>query len=734
MTVKAYTFDRAKNTAADVANYQDSQFLGKSSIIKGRGNDLSISTVGLNLTVDTGMAIIKGRFVEVSAPEVITLPANATGYITIRINLGLTNESSGTPGQANYVANIKQVKLGFQTSLFTDELLADKTTNTEGSYDFILAKVTTDASSITITTTAAVYASQSQVFVRDSATNVIVNAPKLRVDNSPGQATALKRSGSIEANSLANVSTDGALSIKDNSGDGISLRGTGSGAVTANMPYKTTGADASTGDNFVGNASSASKLKTPRSIIASGDVSGSTVFDGSDNVSLALSLPTVVQSNPPSISKRIGVNSNAWFISDIIVDNKGRVLGRQATSVTVEDQTVEVKADIAALKTYNTTNKTTVDEALAKKADTVTVDAALATKADTDTVDAALDTISNRVKTLEDNPTTGTGGDTVWGSITGDLQNQTDLKATLDTKADATTVNAELANKADNFTVDGDTLTMDSNRLLSAKPGKHYGVVTEPYDFDAVPDSAIQFLIVPDKSLLNNAPFNVFNATNITIQTTKYSDYNATHVIQTVTFTDAGDGIVITFSRNAISTVSSSILYGTWQVSENYNGVSRGLNLYTAFKPVDPADFRMMFESTNPQDDHYKETFELLQGSFIKSKKYESLVQTGILHYTEYEFVLNLKNTIESDTNVKSDDYQYKIAFNDPAEYFFADGNFFDSVEGVPVSPSYASVLYGNSTLTFHIESDKTLTLTSHGAIGQTLANGTMTVNFKIFV
>ncbi|NCB96489.1 MAG: hypothetical protein EOM35_08570, partial [Negativicutes bacterium] len=335
MTVKAYTFDRAKNTAADVANYQDSQFLGKSSIIKGRGNDLSISTVGLNLTVDTGMAIIKGRFVEVSAPEVITLPANATGYITIRINLGLTNESSGTPGQANYVANIKQVKLGFQTSLFTDELLADKTTNTEGSYDFILAKVTTDASSITITTTAAIYASQSQVFVRDSATNVIVNAPKLRVDNSPGQAAALKRSGSIEANSLANISTDGALSIKDNSGVGVSLQGTGSGSVTSNMPYKTTGADASTGDNFVGNASSATKLKTPRSIIASGDVSGSTVFDGSGNVSLALSLPTVIQNNPPALyGKKVGVNSGAWFINEVVVDSKGKFLGRQATYMT----------------------------------------------------------------------------------------------------------------------------------------------------------------------------------------------------------------------------------------------------------------------------------------------------------------------------------------------------------------------------------------------------------------
>ncbi|NCB79976.1 MAG: hypothetical protein EOM41_08490 [Bacilli bacterium] len=61
--------------------------------------------------------------------------------------------------------------------------------------------------------------------------------------------------------------------------------------------------------------------------------------------------------------------------------------------------------------------------------------------------------ILERLKALEVNQDTGTSGDAVWGSITGNLQNQTDLTNKLATKANAATVSTELANKADKSTV-----------------------------------------------------------------------------------------------------------------------------------------------------------------------------------------------------------------------------------------------------------------------------------------
>lgn len=130
-------------------------------------------------------------------------------------------------------------------------------------------------------------------------------------------------------------------------------------------------------------------------------------------------------------------------------------LAKKADKTTV-DTALAKKADTTTVTTElaKKADTVTVDAALATKADTTTVDAALDTKADTVTVDAALDTISNRVKTLEDNPTTGPGEVAVWGSITGDLQNQTDLTSKLDTKADAAFIAIELSNKADTTSVD----------------------------------------------------------------------------------------------------------------------------------------------------------------------------------------------------------------------------------------------------------------------------------------
>lgn len=77
----------------------------------------------------------------------------------------------------------------------------------------------------------------------------------------------------------------------------------------------------------------------------------STVLPAADNIEPVLSLAKITQQNPFSDTQTIGVSKGAWTIKEIITDSVGRIKGRQATFLKVEDQTVEVKADVSDLKT-----------------------------------------------------------------------------------------------------------------------------------------------------------------------------------------------------------------------------------------------------------------------------------------------------------------------------------------------------------------------------------------------
>ena len=96
---------------------------------------------------------------------------------------------------------------------------------------------------------------------------------------------------------------------------------TGSGANTINttgtgniVDFKVNGSTKSSIDNngnFTGNAATASKLQTARTISISGDITGSTTFDGSNNVSINTTLANS------------GVTAGTY--SKVTVDSKGRV-------------------------------------------------------------------------------------------------------------------------------------------------------------------------------------------------------------------------------------------------------------------------------------------------------------------------------------------------------------------------------------------------------------------------
>ena len=116
----------------------------RSFIIPNRGNELNVTTSELNITVDTGEALIEGRQIKITEPMVLTIGANQSGYLVIEIDLSKANTSTGTPGQADYEPINNQLSLKFVNNLTQDNI------NDGGLiYQFNLGTVSSTSNSIT---------------------------------------------------------------------------------------------------------------------------------------------------------------------------------------------------------------------------------------------------------------------------------------------------------------------------------------------------------------------------------------------------------------------------------------------------------------------------------------------------------------------------------------------------------------------------------------------------------
>lgn len=116
----------------------------RSFIIPNRGNELNVTTSELNITVDTGEALIEGRQIKITEPMVLTIGANQSGYLVIEIDLSKANTSTGTPGQADYEPINNQLLLKFVNNLTQDNI------NDGGLiYQFNLGTVSSTSNSIT---------------------------------------------------------------------------------------------------------------------------------------------------------------------------------------------------------------------------------------------------------------------------------------------------------------------------------------------------------------------------------------------------------------------------------------------------------------------------------------------------------------------------------------------------------------------------------------------------------
>ena len=225
-----------------------------------------------------------------------------------------------------------------------------------------------------------------------------------------------------------------------------------------------------------GAVESADKLTVARTITATGDATGSTTFDGSQNVEMALELATS------------GVTAGTY--SKVTVDAKGRVTA--GSNITVEDigdlsttlAGLATKAELSGyVKTADLTTelnkkvdkvagKSLIDDteitrlASVKNYDDTVIKADIAKKADATAMSTALEGKVDKVegKVLSSNDYTTAEKEKLAGLSNYD---DTDIKASIATKAEADNVytkeevNTELGKKADKTTVETLTTTVD---------------------------------------------------------------------------------------------------------------------------------------------------------------------------------------------------------------------------------------------------------------------------------
>lgn len=230
-----------------------------------------------------------------------------------------------------------------------------------------------------------------------------------------------------------------------------------------------------------GAVESADKLTVARTITATGDATGSTTFDGSQNVEMALELATS------------GVTAGTY--SKVTVDAKGRVTA--GSNITVED-IGDLSTTLAGLATKEelsgkvdkVAGKSLIDDteitrlASVKNYDDTAIKADINKKADATAMSTALEGKVDKVegKVLSSNDYTTAEKEKLAGLSN---YNDTEIKASIATKANSadvytkTAMDTELGKKADKTTVETLTTTVDG-KANKATTISGYGI-TDAY-------------------------------------------------------------------------------------------------------------------------------------------------------------------------------------------------------------------------------------------------------------
>ena len=121
MTIQGYQFDKMKVTPeSDAALFSYLAQGLDNKVFKG----LTATVSGLNVYIETGKALVQGRFVEVTQQHQLSAQANTSGYVVITIDLTQSNTATGTPGTGNYLPINNQLRLELVETLNQQDLSA----------------------------------------------------------------------------------------------------------------------------------------------------------------------------------------------------------------------------------------------------------------------------------------------------------------------------------------------------------------------------------------------------------------------------------------------------------------------------------------------------------------------------------------------------------------------------------------------------------------------------------
>lgn len=121
MTIQGYQFDKMKVTPeSDAALFSYLAQGLDNKVFKG----MTATVSGLNVYIETGKALVQGRFVEVTQQHQLSAQANTSGYVVITIDLTQSNTATGTPGTGNYLPINNQLRLELVETLNQQDLSA----------------------------------------------------------------------------------------------------------------------------------------------------------------------------------------------------------------------------------------------------------------------------------------------------------------------------------------------------------------------------------------------------------------------------------------------------------------------------------------------------------------------------------------------------------------------------------------------------------------------------------
>lgn len=182
--------------------------------------------------------------------------------------------------------------------------------------------------------------------------------------------------------------------------------------------------------DVTGNADTATKLETSRTISLSGDATGSASFDGSANAQITVTLNSSFATDAEVATAK----SQAISTASADATSKANAAQAAAISTAASDATTKANAAENAAKSYTDARETAITTAYQSYADQAEVDAkAYADQKVSDLVDSApalLDTLNELAAAINDNPNFSTtiatqigekvakSGDTMTGALT----------------------------------------------------------------------------------------------------------------------------------------------------------------------------------------------------------------------------------------------------------------------------------------------------------------------------